>query len=69
MESPILNLFLLVLGIPLNLSLDANHKSGKFTKVLPKKGLEFILNRRNNIIAFKLGLMLLPMEVNLILEK
>lgn len=39
MKCLILNFFLLVLGIPLNLSPDISHKYSRFSKTFPKKAL------------------------------
>lgn len=41
-QSPILNFFLLVLRIPLDLSLDGGHKDAKFLKTLTKKALNWL---------------------------
>lgn len=68
-ESLILNLFLLVLKFPLNLSLDAGHKRGRFSKTLLKKSLKFLLSKGDGTITFNLGLVLLSVEVDSILEK
>lgn len=67
MKNLILNYFLLLLRISLNLSSYAGHKSGRFFKTLSKKDLEFVSSRRDGIVAFNLGLVLSPM--NLILSK
>lgn len=69
MGSSILNFLLLMLRIPLNLNLDASHKSSNFTKALLEKSLEFVLNKRNNTVIFNFGLVLLPAGVNLIQKK
>lgn len=69
MKSPILNLFLPVLRILFNLNPDAYHKGGRFSKVLPKKYLKFVLSKKNGIIIFNLDLVLLPIKVDLILKK
>ena len=60
----ILYFLLLVLGIPLDLGPDASHERGGFSETLPEKGLEFVPNRRNGIVAFHLSFVLLPAEVN-----
>lgn len=69
MKNPILYFVLLVLGISLNFDPDASYKQYKFSKTLSKKELEFVPNRKNNIVAFNLGLMLLLPKINLIAEK
>lgn len=69
MKSSILDFFLLVLGIPLDLALDTSHKQVGFSKTLPKKSLKFVLSKKDGIVTFNLSFVLLPMEVNLVLEK
>lgn len=69
MKSSILNFLLLVLKIPLDLSPDANYKNSGFSKILPKKSLEFVPNRKNGTATFNLSLVLLPAEVDFISEK
>lgn len=59
-----MNLLLLVLKIPLDLSLDASHENNGFSKALLKKDLKFIPIRRDGTIAFNLDLMLLPAGVD-----
>lgn len=68
-KSLILNFFLLVLGIPLDFGPDAGHKSGRFSKILYRKSLKFVLSKKNDAIAFNLDFVLLPAEVDLIPEK
>lgn len=53
----------------LDFSLDTSYKSSAFSKTLPKKGLEFILNKRESTVIFNLGHMLLLTKVGLIPEK
>ena len=65
----ILYFFLLVLEISLDLSPDASYKQGGFSETLLKKGLKFVLSRGDGIVAFNLSFVLLPAEVNPILEK
>lgn len=55
--------------IPLDFCSNASHKSGRFSNALPKKGLKFVLCRRNCIIAFNLGLMLFLAEVDFMAKK
>lgn len=52
--------------ISLDFSLDAGQKSSRFSRTLPKKGLEFVLSGRNGTIAFNLSFMLLQAEIDLI---
>ena len=56
--------FLLILGVLLDLGPDASHKRDGFSKTLPEKDLEFVLSRRNSIVAFNPSFVLLPAEVN-----
>lgn len=60
---------LLILRIPLYLSPDAGYKYNRFLKTLLKKGLEFVLSKRDGTVAFNLSFVLLLVEVTLILEK
>lgn len=64
-----MNFLLLVLKISLKFSPDADYKDGQFSKTLPKEGLEFVLSERNATVTFNLGLLLLPMEFDLISEE
>lgn len=68
-ESLILNFRLLVLRIPLDFSSDADYKGGRFFEILPEKSLKFISSKKAGIVIFNLGLVLFPVEVDLILEK
>lgn len=63
MRSPILNFFLLVLGVLFNFTTDIIHKYSRFSKSLPEKILKLILSEGSSLIIFDLGLVLLPMEV------
>ena len=60
---------LLVLQISLNLNPDIGHEQSRFFKTLIEKSLKFVSNKANGLVAPNLGLMLLPVEVNPILEK
>lgn len=53
----------------LDFSPDAAHEDSGFSETLPEKGLEFVLSRRDNTVAFNLSLVLLPVEVNDIPEE
>lgn len=64
LKSLILNLLLLVLGILPDLSPDVGFKGSGFSEVVLEKGIEFVLSRRDGIIVFNLGLVLLPAEVD-----
>lgn len=61
--------FLLLLGILLDLSLNANYKEDKFFKTLLKKDLKFVLSRKNGIIAFNLSFMLFPAKIDFVLKE
>lgn len=65
----ILNFLLLILGISLNLYSDISYKQCKFFETLLEKGLKFVLSKRDDILTFNLGLMLLPSEIDPIVEK
>lgn len=54
-----------MLRIPLDLSLNAGYKQHQFSKTLPKKNLEFFLNRENNTLTFNVSFVPLLAEVNL----
>ena len=69
MRSPILYFFLQVLGIPLDLGPDISHKQGGFSETLLKEGLQFVPSREDGIVAFNLCFVLLPAEINPILEE
>lgn len=69
MKSLILNFFLLMLKISLNLSPNTNYKYSGFSKTLLKKTFKFVLSKKNDIIIFNLSLILMLTKFNLILEK
>lgn len=46
MKHPILNFFLLVLGVLFNSILDSVHQNAEVTKTLPKENLNSTLNKR-----------------------
>lgn len=58
-----------MLEIPFDLGPDADYKRDRFPKVLMEKSLEFVLNSGKNTVIFHLSLVLLPVEVDLILEE
>lgn len=68
-KSPILYFFLLILGILLNLGLDADYKQNRFSKTLLKKYFKFVLSKRNSTVAFDLDLVLLPAKIDSVVEK
>ena len=69
MKGLILYFLLLVLEILFDLGQDVSHKQGKFSKTLLEKSFEFVLSRKNGIIAFNLRFVLLSIESNLISKK
>lgn len=58
-----------MMRISLDVYPDASQKGGRFSKTLLEKGLQFDPSRRDGTVAFNLGLVLLPTEVNFILEE
>lgn len=69
MRSSILYFILLMLGIPFNFGPDTSHKQGRFFNTLWKEDFEFIPSREDGIIVFELGLMLLLVEIDFVVEK
>lgn len=61
--------FLFILEILFDFSPNASYKQNRFFESLLKKGFEFILNRENGFIVFNLSFVLLPAEVDYVLEK
>lgn len=59
---------MLLLGIPLNLRLDVDHKQDRFSKSLIKKDLEFVLSKEDSLVALNLDLVLLLAKVDSILK-
>lgn len=53
----------------LNFGLDISYKEGGFSEILSKRGLKFVLSKKNNTVAFNLGQILLLAKVDIILEK
>lgn len=60
---------MLMLRILFNFCLNIGYKQGRFSKFLLKKGVKFVLSKKNGIVVFNLSLILLLAEVNLILRK
>lgn len=48
---------------------NANHKGSRLSKVLLEKSLKFVLSKKDGIVIFNLGLILLLVKVDSILEK
>ena len=69
MRGPILYFLLLVLRIPLDFGPDASYKRGGFFEALLEKDLEFVPSRGSGIVIFNLSFVLLPAEVNPVLEE
>lgn len=68
-ENLILYFLLLVLKILLNFYLDIGYKQVGFSETLLEKNLKFVLNRKNNIIALNLSLVLLQAKIDLVVKK
>lgn len=68
-ESPILYFFLLILEFSLNFFPNISYKRDRFSKTLSKKNPKFVSNKKNGTLAFNLSLVLLPAEVDLILQE
>lgn len=66
-KNPILKFLLLELKILIDFSSDASYENDRFFETLAEKSLKFVANKRNGTIAFNLGLVLLPVEVDPIL--
>lgn len=68
-KSLIFYFFLLVIEILFNFYLDIGYKQDKFSKILPKKYLKFVLSRENSIVALNLNIVLLLAEIDLVTEE
>lgn len=68
-KNPVLYFFLLVLRGPFDLTPDVVHKCNRFSETFLEKSLEIVSCRGSDLIIFGPGLMLLPPEVDPILEK
>ena len=68
-RSPVLYFSLLVLGVFFDFTADVVNKRGRFSKTLSKGGLEFVSSERSNPVPLNLNLVLLPAEVDPILEE
>lgn len=68
-KNSILYFLVLVLGILLDLDPDASQKQGRFFKTLSENVLKFVSFRTNSTIVFNFRFVLLPAEVDLVLEK
>ena len=69
MRSPVLYFFLLVLQVSFDLAPDILSKRGRFSKILSEEGLKFVTSEGNNLVSLNLSLVLLPGEVDPILEQ
>lgn len=56
-----------MLRITLNFSPDIDYEGNRFSNVLAKKNLEFVLSGRNSIVAFNLSFVLLSLNIDFIL--
>lgn len=55
--------------ISFDLSPDASYKSNRFSETLLEKSLKFVPSKRDGIVAFNLGFMLLPAKVDSIAKE
>lgn len=69
LENSILYFLLLVLRIALSFYLDVGYKKDRFSKILFKKGLKFVLSKNDGTIAFKLSFVLFLVEINPVAKK
>lgn len=69
MKNSIYHFFLLILKVLFNLTINAICKYNRFFKTLMKKNLEFNLRKKVGSISLFLYFILLPLKVNLVLEK
>lgn len=60
---------MLVLGVLYNLTLDTIHKHARFSKAFPKKNLKLVASSGCSLVMLDPGFMLLPANVDLILEE
>lgn len=58
-----------MLKISLDFNPDATYKGSRFSKILPKKGFEFIPSRKNSTITLNWSFVLLLAKIDLILEE
>lgn len=65
----ILNFYLLVLKILLDLGLNTYYQYGRFSETLLEKDFKLIVNKKNNTIIFNSSFILLLIEVDFVLEK
>lgn len=65
----VLYFFLQVLQVSFNFALDIINKYDGFSEILSKKSLEFVLSKRSNPVLLNLSLVLLPVEIDSILEE
>ena len=68
-RSPVLYFFLLVLRVFFDFSSDVVYKRSGFSKTLSKEGFEFILNEKVYPVLLNLSFVLLPSEIDPILEE
>lgn len=69
MKKLILYFFLLILEVSLNFILDIVYKHSRFSKIVSKKSLKFVLGKRNGPITFDLGLILLPVKIDPLIKE
>lgn len=65
----ILNFFFLVFRILFDLSLNVSHKQYGFSETPPEKSFKFVQSKSGGTVVLNLGFVLLPAEVDSILDK
>ena len=69
MRGPVLYFFLLVLRVSFDFISDVINERGEFSEILSKKCFEFVLSKGSNPVPLNLSLVLLPAEIDPILEE
>ena len=69
MRNPVLYFFLLVLGVPFDLTPEVTHERGRFSETLSEKGLELVPGKGGGPVSFFPRFVLLPAEVDSITEE
>ena len=68
-RSPVLYFFLLVLGVPFNLTPDAVYERGRFSETFSEKRRKFVPCEGDGPVSFNTSLVLLPADVDPISEE
>ena len=69
MRGPVLYFFLLILGVPFNLTPDAIYKRGRFSETFSEKDLKFVPYEKVGLVPLSPHLMLLPAEFDPLSEE